>query len=135
MGHGPWLLVSAELVGGRTLASWPGVRDDIVHAGGIWRDEPAVVDRNWVTSRGPADLDTFIRAMIDSFSKPPRSAGSASLESTPRESKASSPQYDVPISLGRAVRGYLSRPEVWALIGILTVIGIGAFSMRRPRQL
>ncbi|KYF49030.1 permease, partial [Sorangium cellulosum] len=47
--HGPWVLASAELVSGRQLASWPGIRDDIVHAGGVWRDEEAVRDGNWLS--------------------------------------------------------------------------------------
>lgn len=53
--HGPWLLISVGCARGRRLASWPGVRDDIVNTGGIWRDEPLVRDRNWVSSRSPAD--------------------------------------------------------------------------------
>ncbi|AUX27482.1 permease [Sorangium cellulosum] len=67
--HGPWLLVSAELVSGRQLASWPGIRDDIVHAGGVWRDEETVRDGNWLSSRGPQDLPAFVRAMIDLFAE------------------------------------------------------------------
>jgi protease I len=65
--HGPWLLVSAGLVGGRVLAAWPGIRDDIVHAGGIWRDQSLVCDQNWLSSRGPQDLREFIPAMIALF--------------------------------------------------------------------
>ena len=65
--HGVWLLVSAELARGRHLSSWPGIRDDVVHAGGIWRDEPLVRDSNWISSRGPQDLPQFIGAMLDLF--------------------------------------------------------------------
>jgi protease I len=67
--HGPWLLVSAELVEGRRLAAWPGIRDDVVNAGGIWQDEPVVRDRNWVTSRGPQDLHRFVPAMLELFER------------------------------------------------------------------
>lgn len=57
--HGAWLLVSAGLVKGRKLTSWPTLQDDIRNAGGEWVDEPAVRDRNWVSSRKPADLPVF----------------------------------------------------------------------------
>ena len=54
--HGPWLLSSAGLTEGRTMTSWPGVRDDLVNAGATWLDREIVLDRNWLTSRGPQDL-------------------------------------------------------------------------------
>jgi protease I len=57
--HGPWLLISAGLVRGRKLASWPTLEADIRNAGGEWVDEPVVIDRNWVSSRKPADLPAF----------------------------------------------------------------------------
>lgn len=63
--HGPWLLVSAGIVRGRTLTSWPTLQADIVNAGGHWRDEPVVVDRNWVSSRKPADLPQFNEQFIE----------------------------------------------------------------------
>lgn len=67
--HGPWVLASAGLVDGRTLTSWPGIRDDIANAGGIWRDEAVVRDANWVSSRDPHDLPKFIPAMVDLFAE------------------------------------------------------------------
>lgn len=57
--HGAWLLVSAGLVRGRTLTSWPTLADDIRNAGGHWVDEPVVVDGNWISSRKPADIPAF----------------------------------------------------------------------------
>ena len=63
--HGPWLLASAGLAQGRTMTSWPGIRDDLVHAGAIWQDEPVVRDGNLVTSRGPQDLLAFVRAIVE----------------------------------------------------------------------
>jgi protease I len=57
--HGPWLLVSANLVRGRTLTSWPSLEADIRNAGGYWLDQPVVTDRNWVSSRKPADIPAF----------------------------------------------------------------------------
>ena len=63
--HGPWLLVSASIVRGRTLTSWPTLQADIVNAGGHWRDAAVVVDRNWVSSRKPADIAQFNEKFID----------------------------------------------------------------------
>jgi protease I len=65
--HGPEVLISADLVRGRRLATWPGIRDDIRNAGGEWVDEKVVRDRNWVSSRSPLDLRAFIPGMIDLF--------------------------------------------------------------------
>jgi protease I len=67
--HGPWLLISAGLIVRRNLTSWPGIRDDVRNAGGIWHDEPVIRDRNWVSSRGPHDLKAFNRAMLELFAE------------------------------------------------------------------
>jgi protease I len=67
--HGPEVLISAGLVRGRKLASWPGIADDIRNAGGTWLDEKVVQDGNWVSSRSPLDLTAFIPAMIDLFAE------------------------------------------------------------------
>lgn len=63
--HGAWLLVSAGLVNGRTLTSWPSLQDEIRQAGGNWQDREAVIDANWVSSRKPDDIPAFTRAMIE----------------------------------------------------------------------
>lgn len=63
--HGGWLLVSAGLVEGRTLTSWPTLQDDIRNAGGNWVDQEVVVDGNWVTSRKPDDIPAFNQKMVD----------------------------------------------------------------------
>jgi len=67
--HAPWELVSAGLVCGRTLTSYHTIQDDIRNAGGRWVDREVVEDGNWVTSRQPADLPAFNRAMIRLFSR------------------------------------------------------------------
>jgi protease I len=80
--RGPWVLVSAELVRGRRLTSWPGIKDDIHNAGGIWEDAPVVRDGTWVSSRGPQDLLEFEHAMVSLFAEHlPR----AKLQGRPRE--------------------------------------------------
>lgn len=69
--HGPWLLVSAGLVEGRTLTSWPSLQDDIRNAGGNWVDREVMVDTNWVSSRKPADLPAFHRELIAALARAP----------------------------------------------------------------
>ncbi len=65
--HAPWELISAGLVRGRTLTSYPAIQDDIKNAGGNWVDREVVEDRNWVTSRQPDDLPAFNEAMLKLF--------------------------------------------------------------------
>jgi protease I len=67
--HGPWVLVSAGLVKGRRLASWPGIKDDIRNAGGLWTDEPGVRDDLWFSSRGPHDMRHFLKGMVELFAE------------------------------------------------------------------
>jgi len=70
--HGPWLLVSADLVRGRHLTGFwhDGVPEEIRAAGGIYEDKEVVVDGNLVTSRWPMDLPAFVREMTKLIRKP-----------------------------------------------------------------
>lgn len=63
--HGPWLLVEADLLRGRTATSWPSIRTDLRNAGASVVDEPAVTDGKIVTSRNPQDVEEFTNALID----------------------------------------------------------------------
>ena len=76
--HGPWLLVSAGLTRGRTLTGYHTIQDDIRNSGGKWEDRETVRDRNWVSSRQPADIPAFNREMLSLFGekKPRRRAAS-----------------------------------------------------------
>lgn len=65
--HGPWMLCSARVVRGRRVTSVPAIRDDLENAGAIWVDEPVVVDGNLITSRVPADLPLFVRALLQAL--------------------------------------------------------------------
>ena len=67
--HGAWLLASAGLLQGRTLTSWPGIRDDLVNAGATWLDKEVVHDGNLVTSRGPQDMKSFVAAVLAHFAE------------------------------------------------------------------
>jgi protease I len=69
--HGPWTLVEAGLVAGKTLTSWPSLQTDIRNAGGDWRDEEVFVcprrGFSLVTSRKPDDLEAFSRQLVQTF--------------------------------------------------------------------
>jgi protease I len=67
--HGPWTLVEADVVRGRTLTSWPSLRTDIRNAGGSWVDEPVHVDHGLVTSRKPDDLPQFNAKLVEEFAE------------------------------------------------------------------
>jgi protease I len=65
--HGPWLLVEAAAVSGRTLTSWPSLKTDIRNAGGQWVDQPVAIDDRLITSRKPADIPAFSAAIVKQF--------------------------------------------------------------------
>jgi protease I len=67
--HGPWMLVEAGVVRGRTVTSWPSVQTDIRNAGGNWVDEEVVVDNGLVTSRKPDDLPAFNKKLVEEFAE------------------------------------------------------------------
>jgi deglycase len=65
--HGPWLLVEADVVRGRSLTSWPSLATDIRNAGGLWVDRAVETDQRLVTSRKPNDLPAFCAAVLRVF--------------------------------------------------------------------
>jgi protease I len=67
--HGPWTLVEADLVRGRTLTSYPSLRTDIRNAGGNVVDEEVVVDEGLVSSRNPDDLPAFCAKIVEEFAE------------------------------------------------------------------
>jgi protease I len=77
--HGPWTLVEADLVRGRTLTSWPSLRTDIQNAGGTWVDAEVQVCTQGpnvlVTSRKPDDLPAFCKKLVAEFQRQPQPAG------------------------------------------------------------
>ena len=62
--HGGWILISAGLVRGRTITTWPTLEDDMRNAGANWKDEECLRDRNWISSRKPDDLPAFNRESV-----------------------------------------------------------------------
>ena len=65
--HGPWTLVEADVLNGRTITSWPSLQTDIRNAGGRWVDEEVVVDQGLVSSRRPDDLPAFCAKLVEEF--------------------------------------------------------------------
>jgi protease I len=65
--HGPWTLVEADVLKGRTITSWPSLQTDIRNAGGNWVDEEVVVDEGLTSSRNPDDIPAFTEKIIEEF--------------------------------------------------------------------
>jgi protease I len=67
--HGPWTLIEAGAVKGRTITSWPTLKTDLLNAGAKWVDQEVVTDRGIVSSRKPADIPAFSRKLIEEISE------------------------------------------------------------------
>jgi deglycase len=67
--HGPWTLINADVVRGRTLTSWPSLQTDLRNAGAEWVDEEVHVDEGLVSSRKPDDLEAFNAKIVEEFAE------------------------------------------------------------------
>jgi protease I len=65
--HGPWTLIEAGVVRGRTLTSWPSLKTDLANAGAHWVDREVNVDNGLITSRKPDDLPAFNAKLMEEF--------------------------------------------------------------------
>ena len=81
--HGPWLLVEADLLRGRTATSWPSIRTDLRNAGANVVDEAVAVDENIITSRKPDDVEPFTNAVIDLVENTPEVSEIRNLREVP----------------------------------------------------
>jgi protease I len=121
--HGPWLLASTGLAAGRTLTSWPGVRDDMINAGATWLDQEVVRDGNWLTSRGPQDMVPFVRDMIQLYAGGPASNGAL-------RRRHSDPQRSRPPAWATAAMRLMPGTSVGTMLGI-ALIGGGLLAASR----
>lgn len=133
--HGPWLLASAGVARGRVLTSWPGIRDDLVHAGATWLDEAVVRDGNWLTSRGPQDLAPFARAIVGHFADGtrPERADPPAASAPPRREPPGVVLGVMRWTPGPAVRGALEVVALTALAWSVLRSGRAARGSRRVR--
>jgi protease I len=81
--HGPQLLLAAELQRGRTLTAWKTIQSDLRQAGAKVQDQEVVVDRNWITSRKPDDLEAFSSKFLEELSDLEERGGWQAKESAP----------------------------------------------------
>jgi protease I len=124
--HGPWVMVSAGLLHGRTMTAWPGIRDDVVNAGAVWLDQEVVRDGNLVTSRGPQDLKPFVKAIQELYSlqAPIPRAG------TPAASQSSPPR-DAPPELVAGAMKWFPKPSFRAALMMGALVTGAALAARR----
>lgn len=121
--HGPWVLASAGLLEGRTLTSWPGIRDDLVNAGATWLDRELVQDGNLTSSRGPQDMTAFVRGMLEAFARSSPGPATASPRTSDR-------QRDAPIGWAVAALRWSPKPSAAAVAGV----GLTAAALRARRS-
>lgn len=118
--HGPWVLASAGILEGRTMTSWPGIRDDVVNAGATWLDQAVVCDGNLVTSRGPQDMVPFVSAITDLFAQ-------TTPEATARPvNTVSAPQRDEAPKLVLGALKWIPWPSFRTVMGLGAVLGLVA---------
>jgi protease I len=122
--HGPWVLASAGLLQGRTLTSWPGIRDDLVNAGATWLDQEVVHDGNLVTSRGPQDLKPFVEEVIEHFAP----GAPLQRDSAVATAVRSSPQLNEPPKIVLQAMRWMPRPSFRTIA--LIACGLGLFALR-----
>lgn len=80
--HGPWTLIEAGVLKGRTITSWPSLKTDLINAGAKWVDQEVAVDGVLVSSRKPGDLPAFNKRLIEAIAERPRSGRTAEAQPT-----------------------------------------------------
>jgi protease I len=123
MSHAALVLVSSGLAAGRTLTSWPGVRDDLVNAGAVWLNQEFVRDGRLLTSRTPQDSAAFVRELI------PFLAGEAEALATKPHADSDPPQQS-PSELPDQSLRWLAAPSLGAMLS-LAIVGVGVVAANR----
>ncbi|MCS0580476.1 DJ-1/PfpI family protein [Massilia pinisoli] len=125
LAQAPLVLVSAGLAARRTLAAWPGIRDDLVNAGATWRNDDVVRDAHVLSGRGAHDLSPFVQAMTALFAGEPAAAAAASAPSDP-------PQ-DSPLEQPNQSLRWLAAPSFGTMLS-LALLGVGVVAAQRVRH-
>jgi protease I len=125
LSQAPLVLVSAGLAARRALASWPGIRDDLVNAGAIWLNQDVVRDAHVLSGRGAQDLVPFVQAMTALFAGEPAAA--------PLPAAVSDPPQDAPLEQPNQAMRWLATPSFGAMLS-LALLGVGVVAAQRVRQ-
>ena len=123
MSHAAVVLVSTGLAAGRTLTSWPGVRDDLVNAGATWCNKETVRDGRLLTSRTPQDAAAFVRELLP-FLAGEGLAAPAALQAD------SDPPQQAPSELPDQSLRWLAAPSLGAMLS-LAIVGVGVVAANR----
>ncbi len=123
MSHAALVLVSCGLTAGRTLTSWPGLRDDLVNAGAVWLNQDVVRHGALLTSRTPQDAAAFVRALV------PFLAGDAEALAATTPADSDPPQQS-PSELPDQSLRWLAAPSLGAMLS-LAIVGVGVVAANR----
>ncbi len=91
--HGPWTLIEAGVVRGRTITSWPSLGTDLRNAGANWVDQEVVVDQGLVSSRKPQDIPAFNRKMIEEFAEGRHAGRTRAARAAPQPDRGANPAH------------------------------------------
>jgi protease I len=126
MSHAALVLVSSGLANGRILTSWPGVRDDLVNAGAIWRNQPVVRNGHYLSSRTPEDAAAFVRELVPFLAGEAEPAAAQAKEDSDPPQQAPSEQPDQKLR-------WLAAPSLGAMLS-LAIVGAGVVAANRSRR-
>ncbi|WP_075792194.1 type 1 glutamine amidotransferase domain-containing protein [Massilia putida] len=126
LSQAPLILVSAGLATGRTLTSWPGVRDDVVNAGATWLNQEVVRDAHVLTSRGTQDVAAFVQALIPCYAgEPAATVNGPGMSSDPPQEK--------PLEQPNQSLRWLAAPSFGTMLS-LALLGVGVVAAQRVRN-
>jgi len=124
LAQAPLMLVSAGVAARRTLAAWPGIRDDLVNAGATWRNDDVVRDAHVLSGRGAHDLTPFVQAMTALFAGEPAAAAASAPSDPPQVSPLEQPNQSL---------RWLAAPSFGTMLS-LALLGVGVVAAQRVRQ-
>lgn len=130
LSQGPQLLVSVGLARQRVLTGWPGIRDDLVNVGAIWRNQPLVQGGHYLFGRGPQDIAAFAEALPAFFAGEAATATATAPAAAPLQSD---PPQDAPAEAPDEPLRWLSAPSVGAMLS-LALLGVGVVAANRGRR-